>query len=106
MGRVKEQPRKIAPAATPEAREKQMIALAVDLAEKRLLDGTAPSSVVTHYLRQASIQAELERDKLRHEILMLEAKTEALKSAARAEELYREAMEAMKVYTGNKEESV
>ena len=37
------------PAITPEARENQMIALAVDLAERQLLEGTASSQVITHY---------------------------------------------------------
>ena len=41
--------RKIRPALTPEARENQMIALAVDLAEKQLLEGTASSQVITHH---------------------------------------------------------
>ena len=42
--------RKIRPALTPEARENQMIALAVDLVEQRLLDGTASSQETTHFL--------------------------------------------------------
>lgn len=93
-----------APATTPEGREKQMIALAVDLAEKKLRDGTASPQIITHYLRLGTIQAGLEREKLKNENALLEAKTSALKSAERIEELYREALEAMKSYGGDRDE--
>ena len=43
--------RKIRPALTPEARENQLIALAVDLVEKRLIEGTASSKETTHLLK-------------------------------------------------------
>ena len=42
------------PALTPEARENQMISLAMDLAEKRLRDGSASSQEVTHFLKIAA----------------------------------------------------
>lgn len=92
--------RTIAPAATPEAREKQMVALAVDLAEKRLLDGTASNQLVVHFLKLGTMQAELERKKLEMETELLEAKKKALDSAERSEQLYREAMDAFKTYAG------
>ena len=44
--------RKIRPALTPEAREKQLVALAVDLVEKRLREGTASSQEVTQILNE------------------------------------------------------
>lgn len=37
------------PALTPDARENQMISLAVDLAERQLEEGTASSQVITHF---------------------------------------------------------
>lgn len=89
------------PATTPEGREKQMIALAVDLAEKKLRDGTASPQIITHYLRLGTIQAGLEREKLRNENALLEAKTSALRSAERIEELYAEALNAMRSYGGD-----
>lgn len=88
------------PAATPEARENQMIALAVDLAEKQLLDGSASSQVLTHYLKLSSGREKLEREKLRNENLLLETRVEALASGARMEELYSEAINAMRQYGG------
>lgn len=93
--------RKIRPALTPEARENQMISLAVDLAEKQLMEGTASSQVITHYLKLGSTKERLEKEKLEEENKLLKAKTEALQSAKRVEELYADAISAMKRYSGN-----
>lgn len=92
--------RRLPPAATPEAREDQLISLAVDLAEKKLLDGTASSQVIAHYLKLGSTRMMLEKEKLRKENELLEAKTSAIKSAEKTEELYQKAIEAMRVYGG------
>ena len=93
--------KKIRPALTPEARENQMISLAVDLAEKQLVEGTASSQVITHYLKLGSTKERLEKEKLEEENKLLKAKTEALQSAKRVEELYADAIAAMKRYSGN-----
>lgn len=89
------------PAFTPEGREGQMIALAVDLAEKQLMEGTASSQVITHYLKLGSTKANLEREKLALENELTKAKTEAIQSQKRIEELYADAIKAMKEYSGN-----
>lgn len=94
------EPRKIRPALTPEARENQLIALAVDLVEQRLLDGTASSQETTHFLKLGSMKNRLEMEKLQEENRLLKAKTEALQSAKRVEELYSEAIKAMRRYSG------
>lgn len=88
------------PATTPEARERQLISLAVDLAEKQLLDGTASAQVLTHYLKLGSGREKLEREKLRKENLLLETRVEAIQSSARMEELYSRAINAMREYGG------
>ena len=88
--------RKIQPALTPEARENQMISLAVDLAEQQLIDGTASAQVITHYLKLGTAKERLEREKLQKENELLIAKTKALESAERIEQLYAEAMQAFK----------
>jgi len=93
--------RKRRPGLTPEARENQMISLAVDLAEKQLQEGTASSQVITHFLKLGSSKAELEREKLAMENELIKAKTEALQSQKRVEELYLNALNAMKNYSGN-----
>lgn len=95
---------KIRPALSPEARENQMIALAVDLVEQRLLDGTASSQETTHFLKLGSMKNRLEMEKLQEENRLLKAKTEALQSAKRVEELYAEAINAMRRYSGNGDE--
>ena len=92
--------KKIRPALTPEARENQLIALAVDLVEQRLLDGTASSQETTHFLKLGSTKARLEKEKLEEENKLLRAKTENLESQKRVEELYSEALKAMRDYAG------
>lgn len=94
------EPRKIRPALTPEARENQLIALAVDLVEQRLLDGTASSQETTHFLKLGSMKNRLEMEKLQEENRLLKARTEALQSSKRVEELYSEAIKAMRRYSG------
>ena len=88
------------PAMSPEARENQMIAYAVDLAEKQLREGTASSQVITHYLKLGSSKERLEREKLERENELLRAKAENLQSAQRSEEVYKEALKAMRMYSG------
>ena len=77
-----------------------MISLAVDLAEQQLLDGTASAQVITHFLKLATTREQLEKEKLERENELLRAKTEALESAKRVEELYANALSAMKTYSG------
>lgn len=92
--------RKIRPAIDPEVRELQMISLAVDLAEQQLMDGTASSQVITHYLKLGSTKERIEKEILEKQKELITAKTEALKSQKRVEELYAEALKAMRVYNG------
>ena len=91
---------KIRPALTPEARENQLIYLATNLAEQQLRDGTASSQVITHYLKLGSSKEKLEQEILKENKKLLTAKTEALQSAKRVEELYAEAITAMRKYSG------
>ena len=97
--------RRIRPALTPEARENQMIALAVDLAEKQLMEGTASSQVITHYLKLGSTKERIEKEILEKQKELIAAKTENLKSAKRIEELYAEAINAMRRYSGHGDEN-
>lgn len=95
-----DQPNRRPPATTPEARENQLISLAVDLAEKQLFEGTASSQVITHYLKLGSTKETLEKEKLEQENKLLRARTEALQSGKRVEELYINALNAMRDYSG------
>ena len=96
--------RKIRPALSPEARENQLIALATDLVEQRLLDGTASSQETTYFLKQGSVKTRYEIEKLKEENALLKAKTESIQSQKNMEELYNKAIKAMKSYSGRSEE--
>ena len=80
-----------------------MVALAVDLAEKQLRDGTATSQVISHYLKLGSTREQLEQERLANENILLKAKAEQLAAQARVEELYGEAIRAMRSYAGQEE---
>ena len=92
--------KKMRPALTPEARENQMIALAMDLAEQQLRDGTASSQLITEFVKRGSTKARLEKEILQEQKELMAAKTENLKSAQRIEELYADAIKAMRTYAG------
>ena len=108
MGRTKstsspgnQRPRR--PAVSPEAREKQLTALAVDLAEQQLRDGTASSQVITHFLKLATRKEEVEVEILQLQKDLVAAKTESIKAQQRSDEMFREAINAIKGYQGRGE---
>lgn len=92
--------RKSAPAKTLEGRENQLIALATNLAEKQLREGTASSQVITHYLKLGTTRERLEQEKLGRENELLTVKAEHLESAKKMEDIATEALEAFKTYAG------
>ena len=87
-------------ARTVEAREAELIALAVDVAEEQLRNRTASSQVITHYLKLGSTREKLEKERLEQENKLLKAKTEVLESEKRMEEAYEKAIQAMRLYSG------
>lgn len=87
-------------ARTPEGREHQLVADAMDLAERQIREGTASSQVITHFLKEGSIRGRLEHERLEHENELTRVKIEALEGAKRIEELYGEAIAAMRAYSG------
>ena len=88
------------PATTPESRENQLIAAAVDLAEQQILEGKASSQVITHYLKLGTTREKLEQEKLRQENQLTQAKIESMASSTRVEELYSNAIKAFREYAG------
>ena len=92
---------KMRPALTPEAREGQMIALAMDLVEERLRNGTASSQETTHFLKLATEREKTERKLAEKQLELMEAKRQQIQSQARIEELYTNALNAMKRYSGH-----
>lgn len=87
------------PATTPEGRENQLINLAIDLAERQLVEGTASSQVITHYLKLGSTKERLEKEKLIQENALLRAKTDRIESDARNDEFYQELTAALRSYS-------
>jgi hypothetical protein len=92
-------PRK--PATTPEDRENEVINLAIDLAEEQIREGNASSQVITHFLKLGSTREQLEQERLEHENELTRVKIEAIESQKRVEELYMEALQAMRNYAGS-----
>lgn len=92
------------PATTPEAREMQLVSAAIDLAEEQIRAGTASSQVITHFLKLGSSREKLEQERLDHENALLEVKKEQIESQQRIEELYLDAIKAMRTYAGGSPE--
>lgn len=88
------------PGTTPESRENQLIAAAVDLAERQLREGTASAQVISHYLKLGSSREKLEQARLHKEVELLDGRIEQIASQARVEELYATALDAMRSYAG------
>jgi hypothetical protein len=93
--------RRSAPATTPEGREHQLVSLAHDLVEQRLMDGTASATETVHFLKLGSTRERLEQQRLEADVKLQLAKIESLESQARMEELYANAIGAMSRYQGN-----
>ena len=93
-------PKKMKPALSPEAREDQLIFLATNLAEQQLLDGTASSQVITHYLKLGSTKERLEKEKLETENKLLQQKIENMKADQKNEAFYDKVLTYMKAYNG------
>lgn len=88
------------PATTPEALENQLVSIAFSEAQRQMEDGTASSQVITHFLKLGSSRERLEQQRLEHENELLKVKKEAMESQQRTEELFAEAIKAMRSYTG------
>lgn len=92
--------RKLRPAQSTEARENQLISLAVDLAERQLREGTASSQVITHYLKLGSTREKLEQEVKMKELELMSAKARALEDTKEIKVLYEQALKAMRNYAG------
>lgn len=96
--------RKIRPALTPEARENQLISLAMDRAEQMILDGTASSQIIVHFLKLGSTKERIEKEMLEKQKILIDAKTENLNSGNKIAEIYERALDAMRKYSGQSDE--
>lgn len=101
MSRTTTEPKKrMRPAMTSEAREQQLIALAVDLVEKRLLEGTASAQETTHFLKLGTVKAQLDKEEQQARIDLMRAKQKAIESGELQEEFYSEVIKAVRSYQG------
>lgn len=92
------------PAKTAAGRANQLKAMAYDLAAAKLEDGTASNQLIIQFLKVDPVREELELERLENENTLLKARVSALESVPRVEELYAEALEAMKGYRGESED--
>lgn len=88
-------------ASTMDGRENELIALAYDAAEKRIREGTASSQEIVHFLKLGSGKERMEREQLEADIKLKEAKIKALEDGEHLEQVYQDAIDAMKKYSGN-----
>lgn len=93
------------PATTPERREQELASAAYDLAEEQIAEGSASSQVITHFLKAGSMRERLEQQRIEHENELLQVKREAIESQKRVEELYMNALNAMREYSGQRAEN-
>ncbi len=96
--------RKVRPALTPEARENQLISLAMDRAEEMILDKTASSQIIVHFLKLGSTKERIEKEMLEKQKTLIDAKTENLNSGNRIAEIYEKALDAMRKYSGQSDD--
>ena len=92
--------RRLPPAKTPEARENQLINLAMQRAEEKLLDGTAPAQLIVHFLKLGTAKYKLENEKLQSDLEVAKAKIQQMESAETIKGLYEDVVNAMKLYSG------
>lgn len=98
--KTKPERRQMRPAISPEARENQLIALAIDVAEEQLRNGTASSQVITHYLKLGTMREKYELERLKEENKLIRAKTKAYENAEDVKLMYEEAIKAFREYGG------
>lgn len=90
----------------PLAREQQMIGLAVDLAEQKLRDGTATSQIIEHYLKLAATKTTLDIELAKQQLMLMQAKTEAINADNSAKRDYEEVLRAFRSYGGDEEYNI
>ena len=95
---------RLRPGDTSDDRQKQCIMLAYDRAEQQLIDGTASSQVITHFLKMGTVKEQLEIEKIKNENLVLQAKAEDIQNSKDIKILYADALKAFSTYSGQDSE--
>lgn len=89
---------------SPEAIENEMIALAYREVERRIRNHEASSQELVHFLKMGSEKERLEREKLEAEMELQKVKADAIEAGKHMEQMYEDAINAMKLYSGAEEE--
>jgi hypothetical protein len=90
--------RRIKPSKDPAVRESQLISIAIERVEQRILDGTASAQELVHLMKLGSQEKRLELEKLELEKQLLQAKTEAINATKENAAMFAEAIAAMASY--------
>lgn len=93
-------PKAAPPLRNLENRENQLIEAAYSLAQERLENKTASAQEIVHFLKMGTARAQLEKKKLEAETALLESKKEAVDSTKQSNEVYQEALQAFRAYSG------
>jgi uncharacterized protein YggE len=93
-------------ARNPESRMNQLVSLAVDLVEERLLNGTATSQETTTIIKYGTSQSKLEQEMMEERISLMKAKREAIEASKRSDEMYGEVLAAIRSYSGINDEDI
>lgn len=92
--------RKELPARTPEGRINQLVNLAVDVAEKKLIDGTASSQIIVTLLQLGTAKAKLELERMKSDLELSGAKIKHMEMQETSQKVFEEAIAAFKGYQG------
>ena len=90
-----------APSFDPNRRNEQMIALAYDLVESRLRDGSASSAETTHFLKMGTEMYKLQQMQVEQQTKLAMAKAKAIETEEKAAATAEEALEAYRSYSGS-----
>lgn len=94
------------PATTVQGRENQLISLAFESVERRILSNTATSQELVHFLKLGTEREKLERIKLENETKLSQARAEQITSGAKMEELVQEALDVFRGYLPSQDDDI
>lgn len=89
--------------STPEGREQQITARAMELAEEQIENGTASAQVISHFLKAGSQRERLEQERLQSENALLKSRIKQIEDGTQMIALYEDAIQAMRGYSGQEE---
>lgn len=89
------------PATLPENREKQLISLAFDEIENRLREGSVSNTLLAQLFRMGTRRERVEQEQIEATSELKRAQVKRVESAEKFEQLYKEAMDMFRIYSGD-----